>query len=378
MCDRYAIPHIKVKSMIFIFFQNCLSPHQIPYIRECAKDERVEKVYFVMPRVDYGARADMGWSNERLLLEPTIEFTFQPTDDDVKRIFARHSRNDLRCFFSGIRGDADVFRWLNISLEFDVKRYIITEPPFTFDKPLWMHYVRFFLQDYKYVKHIDGIFAIGESCVKYYRSLSKHWKVFPFLYVTESTDVVPVQLCGEMKVLYIGSLSERKNVQLLITALKGFRNVHLNIVGDGEKRQELEGLAEKYGVDATFLGTKNMAEVPKELQKNDILVLPSLYDGWGAVVNEALTQGLYVVCSNKCGAKDLLHETWRGLVFKNNNANDLTSVLEQCQQNINAIRCDRQRRSDWARNNISGPVIAKYVIDCMDGTIIDCIWKVKE
>ena len=46
--------------MILIFFQNCLSPHQIPYIRECAKDERVDKVYFVMPRIDYDERSDMG------------------------------------------------------------------------------------------------------------------------------------------------------------------------------------------------------------------------------------------------------------------------------------------------------------------------------
>lgn len=364
--------------MIFIFFQNCLSPHQIPYIRECAKDERVEKVYFIMPRIDYGMRADMGWNNERLLEEPTIEFVLQPTDEDVEHLLKGQFQHDVRCFFSGIRGDADVFKWLNISIGFDVKRYIITEPPFTFDKPLWMHYIRFFLQDYKYVKHIDGILAIGESCVKYYRSLSKHWKVFPFLYVTESTDVMPIQLGGEMKVLYIGSLSERKNVQLLLTALKGFRNVQLNIVGDGEKRQELQGLAEKYGVNTTFLGTKNMAEVPKELQKNDILVLPSLYDGWGAVVNEALTQGVYAVCSNKCGAKDLLHESWRGLVFMNNNAPDLARNLKQCQQSIEVIRNGRQRRSDWAKECISGPVISKYIIDCMDGATTNCIWKVKE
>ena len=52
--------------MNLIFFQNCLSPHQIPYIRECVKDKRVEKVYFVMPRIDYGERAEMGWKNDNL------------------------------------------------------------------------------------------------------------------------------------------------------------------------------------------------------------------------------------------------------------------------------------------------------------------------
>ena len=130
--------------MILIFFQNCLSPHQIPYIRECAKDERVDKVYFVMPRIDYDERSDMGWSNDMLLNESTIEFILKPTDDKVRELLDVGNK-DVRCLFSGIRADADVFRWLNISIGFDVKRYIITEPPYTFDKPLWMHYVRFFL-----------------------------------------------------------------------------------------------------------------------------------------------------------------------------------------------------------------------------------------
>ena len=136
-----------------------------------------------MPRIDYDERSDMGWSNDKLTDEPTIEFVLKPTDEMVRELLNVSGR-DVICFFSGIRGDIDVFRWLNISLGFNVKRYIITEPPYTLDKPLWMHYLRFFLQDYKYVKYIDGVFAIGESCEKYYNNISKHWKVWRFVDVT--------------------------------------------------------------------------------------------------------------------------------------------------------------------------------------------------
>lgn len=48
-----------------------------------------------------------------------------------------------------------------------------------------------------------------------------------------------------------------------------------------------------------------MEEIPSILSNQDILILPSIYDGWGAVVNEALQSGLYVISSNQCGAKDL-------------------------------------------------------------------------
>ena len=168
------------------------------------------------------------------------------------------------------------------------------------------------------MKHINGVYTNKKYYEWYYRSISKRWKVFPFIYVTEGFDVKPVLLHDDMKVLYVGSLSERKNVKVLIEAMKGLHNVQLNIVGDGEKRHELEALSKEYAVSANFLGTMQMKDIPNEMQKNDVLVLPSLYDGWGAVVNEALTQGLYVVCSDKCGAKDLLHNKKIGITFKNN------------------------------------------------------------
>lgn len=350
--------------MILIFFQNCLSPHQIPYIRECAKDERVDKVYFVMPRIDYDERSDMGWSNDKLMDEPTIELVLKPTDDMVKGLLDVGNK-DVRCLFSGIRADADVFRWLNISIAFNVKRYIITEPPYTFDKPLWMHYLRFFLQDYKYVKYIDGVFAIGESCEQYYNNISKHWKVWPFVYVTENNELEDIKHKGDMKVLYVGSLSKRKNVKVLIEAMEGLKNIDLTIVGDGEERGNLEQLSSSKGVSANFVGTKSMKDIPEIMRSHDVLVLPSLHDGWGAVINEALTQGLYAICSDKCGAIALLHDQERGFVFKSGNSGDLSQLLTYCAKNVEEIRAGRMERKQWAKNHISGEAVARYFVDCL-------------
>lgn len=49
-----------------------------------------------------------------------------------------------------------------------------------------------------------------------------------------------------------------------------------------------------------------MNEIPHIMENHDILILPSLHDGWGAVVNEAITMGLYIITSDKCGAKALI------------------------------------------------------------------------
>lgn len=361
--------------MVLVFFQSCLSPHQIPYIRECATDKRVENVYFVMPRVDYDMRANMGWNSENLLSVPNVKFLLKPNDKEIENILSQNN-NDIRCFFSGIRADVDIFQWFKISLHYDIKRYMITEPPFTYNKPLWMHYLRFFLQDYKYVRFFNGVFAIGESCARYYSSLSRHWRVYPFLYTTEGKVYENTDVEGDLKVLFVGSLSRRKNVKVLIEALQSLEDVELTIVGDGDERDHLEKLVAQLGVKTTFLGTQPITEIPFIMQKHDVLVLPSLHDGWGAVVNEALTSGLYAVCSDKCGAKDLLHDKHHGMVFENNDSGSLGKILKAIVKNKDDIRASRGARARWTKDHVGGKVVASYFISCLsEDNTVKCPWK---
>src|SRR5437870_11248743 len=60
----------------------------------------------------------------------------------------------------------------------------------------------------------------------------------------------------------------------------------------------------------------------------DLLVLPSRYDGWGAVINEALMSGIPAICSDNCGAADLVRSSVQlGAVFRAGSAIDLARVL---------------------------------------------------
>lgn len=349
--------------MTLIFFQNCVSPHQIPYIQYCASKVGVSNVLVVAPRVDYDERVEMGWNSNELLEISYINFILSPTDEVVKSLFSEYK--ECKCMFSGIRADSDVFRWFGISLSYDVKRYIITESPYTYDKPLWMHYIRFYLLDYCFVKYIDGVFAIGEFCVKYYRSLSKRWKVFPFLYVTNMEIVQMEEVHGDLRIVYVGSLSKRKNVGILLESIIGVPSVQLSIYGDGSEREKLESFVRQKSLNVKFCGNIDMKEVQNEMSKHDVLVLPSLHDGWGAVVNEALTQGLYVVCSNKCGAMALLHDPMRGAIFKSGERRNLQQLMSQCSKNVEEIRAGRKARKQWAMEHISGEAVAHYFVACL-------------
>ncbi len=353
----------KEAKITLLFFQNCVSPHQMPYIRECVEDARVAEVYLIVPRVDYDERKSMGWESDDLVADTGVQFVLKPSDEQVVDLI--QSSESPYCIFSGIRGDADVFGWLRLSIGYDARRYIVTEPPYTFDKPLWMHYMRFMLQDYRYVKHIDGVFGIGDDAVKYYSTFSKRWRVYPFQYVTEQVErTIPPVESGDMRLLYVGSLSTRKNVGVVVDALEGCRSVSFTLIGDGEEREALERTAMAHGIEVAFLGMKQMAEIPALMQQYDVLVLPSLHDGWGAVVNEAITLGLYVVVSDRCGAKAMIRDAADGLIFKSGDVGSLRGCIAKCVDDLSLIRSNVSRRVADAQR-IGGASVAKYFIDSL-------------
>lgn len=349
--------------MILILFQNCVSPHQVPYIKELSINPNIEDVFLIVSRYDYKERQDMGWNNKKLIDNTAIKLIYKPSKNIVQQLLS--TNKNAFYFFSGIRADKDVFEWFKESLNYPVKRYIITEPPFTFNKPLWMHYIRFFLQDYKFVKYIHGVFAIGEDAVKYYKNISRQWKVFPFQYVTEHNERTKGAAKGNLKLLFVGNLCKRKNVKIVIEALKGLNNLEFTIVGNGEEKMNLEKLAQEYKIPVSFLGTKDMKEIPSIMQENDVLILPSLHDGWGAVVNEAMDLGLYVIVSNRCGARTMIDKGITGEVFISNNIKSLRGSIVHCLEIKDDIR-KRIKDNIQSFDKFRGKSVAKYLINCIE------------
>lgn len=83
------------------------------------------------------------------------------------------------------------------------------------------------------------------------------------------------------------------------------------------------------------------------------------------MVNEGLQAGLFTICSDACGAKDLLHDPRCGAVFRTGDVKQLTKVLSYCRDHVESIRGDKQYRMDWADKAISGKAVARYMVDCL-------------
>jgi glycosyltransferase involved in cell wall biosynthesis len=97
----------------------------------------------------------------------------------------------------------------------------------------------------------------------------------------------------------------------------GSRKPYLLFVGDGPLRRELETEAgTMLGVDIHFLGFKNQSQLPALYDLCDVFVLPSHYEPWGLVLNEAMNAGKPAIVSDRVGAwPDLVQPGVNGWVF---------------------------------------------------------------
>ncbi|MGA9883787.1 MAG: glycosyltransferase family 4 protein [Candidatus Acidiferrales bacterium] len=139
-------------------------------------------------------------------------------------------------------------------------------------------------------------------------------------------------------------------------------NMHLVFAGDGSLRPILESETERLGVTSRvrFLGFVNQSGLPETYTACDVLVLPSEYEPFGVVVNEAMLCGCCAVVSDRVGARfDLVREGETGFVFRARDVNDLARVLGEVSadpENLKRLkRAARDRVRDWSPSaNVKG------------------------
>lgn len=248
---------------------------------------------------------------------------------------------------------------------------IITESPDTRRIGGLLRWVKYAGERIAMGRHFDFILGMGQRGVNWFKQCGYPTdRIFPFAYVTEQRPAGGGQQAedseqpGPTTILFVGQLIPRKGVDLLLRAFAAIRlpGVKLKLVGHGREEVALRRLADTLGLaeSVEWLGGKNSAEIPALMAQARVLVLPSREDGWGAVVNEALMTGTPVICSNACGAADLIRQHWLGTVFPAGNVTALAEALAQWSAPGKISTAQRQRVRSWAQC-IEAPCVAGYV-----------------
>ena len=102
--------------------------------------------------------------------------------------------------------------------------------------------------------------------------------------------------------LFTGRLTRLKALDVALKALSELKNYDwtLDILGDGPQRGELESLSQGLGLNerVTFHGAQDKSQVAKFMSESSCLLFPSLHEGMGLVVLEAVSCGLRVIASD--------------------------------------------------------------------------------
>jgi glycosyltransferase involved in cell wall biosynthesis len=135
---------------------------------------------------------------------------------------------------------------------------------------------------------------------------------------------------------FVGRLTRQKNIPLLLRAMAQRPSVRCMIVGNGELKSELQQLAQSLGCrNVIFLGAQPKAAGLMPLF--DVLCLPSVWEGLGVVLVEAMLHGVPIVASHAGAIPEVLDQGRCGLLIDPSSVNSLLDAVD-------TIRTDSTRR----------------------------------
>ena len=142
---------------------------------------------------------------------------------------------------------------------------------------------------------------------------------------SQAADLRKTRRNGPLRVLYVGSMSQRKGISYLLRAMELLGpSAELSLVGRlSHPSQQMAMELNRHRWTPTLLH----AQVLEAMRNSDVLVLPTLFEGRALVVLEALSQGLPVVTTLNSGTEDLVVDGVTGFIVPIRSTSGLVAAL---------------------------------------------------
>lgn len=290
-------------------------------------------------------------------------------------------RKDAIHIFGGFLSDMRFIPLILIAQGLGIKTALIMEPypevPVSYfgNKLNLMENIKHKLRPYIYknlgkliAKKCVAVFPISEKGVKQFIKMKiPESKIYPFGYFIPRVEVINNSEQDKNKnfirAIFVGSLIERKGIRTIYEAMKylNTKKIHIDIYGQANYKGDFFCSTE----NITIKGPIKFGETQVIISEYDLLILPSLHDGWGVVVNEALLQGVPAIVSSQTGAKILIERSKAGDIFKSGNAIDLAGILSKVIENPDIL-------VEWKNNvrrieqKILPKIAAQYLYNCLN------------
>ena len=339
--------------MKITFFSNFLNHHQLPLCREFCKKEGVEFIFVATEPIPQD-RLDMGYEN----MNEKYDFVLRAYEGGASFTQAEDLARESDLMIFG----AAPLSYLKIRMSANKPAFYFTER--ILRKGYWRRFIPTTRQKINsgYVQYKDKpLYILGASAyTSYDLKLCGFYpdKCFKWGYFPEVRDCGIDQLIQQkrenarVEILYAGRLLNLKRVLDTVKALdllvkKGVTNFRFTVVGDGEQKPKIEAYVKKHRLEqfVRLMPFVPASEVRQYMDQADIYVFSSnFYEGWGAVMNEAMDSACAMVVSHAVGSAPYLIENGKnGLIYPCGNVKRLSDALGK-------LIGDRDYRESLAKN----------------------------
>lgn len=225
-----------------------------------------------------------------------------------------------------------------------------------------------------FIKIKGVIFQTHEAQNYYPKLIQKKSIIIPNPLLVKEFPICSSRRGTYKRLISVGRLEPQKNHRLLINAFESvfkiFPEYTLYIYGEGSKRVDLEKQIREKGLENNVFLPGNIANVFDELNKSDVFLLTSNYEGMPNALIEAMAMGLPVI-STKCeggGAEFLIDHNVNGLLVPIDSQEELEEALFKL---INDVELCKKLGAEAIkiRKTLDGEYICKQWMNYLDKVI---------
>lgn len=234
-----------------------------------------------------------------------------------------------------------------------------------------------------FISSADKWLSSGSNCTKYlmhYGANENYIYEYPFSSVSypleelsvidkNEKDIIKLkENLNKIVLLCVSRFDEMKGIDVLIKSFQKINNneITLLIIGGGPMKSKYMDYIKSNNISNIVIKDFiQKEELIKFYKISDIFILPTKYDVWGLVVNEAMNFGLPIITTEMCGCSyDLINNGENGYIIKSEDQEELTSKME-------ILIKDEIKRKEFGKKSLQ--IIESYNIKNMVTKHLDLI-----
>lgn len=170
------------------------------------------------------------------------------------------------------------------------------------------------------------------------------------------------------RIVCVGRLTEVKGQHILIEAIHNIVSdnyempIELDFIGIGDKEEDLYKMVADYNLSGTinFLGYRDREYIYSHLKDYDLYIMPSINEGFGLTLAEAMTAKIPVLCCDLEGPMEVIDNGRYGLYFKTGDSKSLAAKIKETFSGYTETKLDEARNYVYKNFNVA-TTAQKYI-----------------